>query len=332
MADTNEKSTENVSDYLMTIAPKDFFFDGMVLPVNVYLKIKPGVYLLIGKRGDKANFSALHSFNNPDASVFVKSVDNPKLINFVTELTSKVVTQKNVPESIKAKFISGLAEDAIAEMTKAGFTSTAQLERVSQLLVQLSQSAPAFDSVVKMLESLSGEESRHSMATCMISLVIYEEMDITLPSAHEKIAMAALLHDIGLKLLPKDLMKRPKHLWTAEDVALYEQHPIKSAEMLRDVKDLHSDVLQLIVEHHETSAGTGFPKRIRDVKISQPGKILALANCFANLIFNPLPDSKQYTPDEAIVYIENILGQPYNKQTFLALKNIINRKHLQEKL
>lgn len=37
-------------------------------------------------------------------------------------------------------------------------------------------------------------------------------------------------------------------------------------------------------------------------------------------------DGKSYSPDEAVKYIEDILGQPYNKQVFLALKNILNKK------
>lgn len=316
----------------MAVAPKDFFFDGMVLPVNVYLRIKAGAYLLIGKKGDKSNFTSMHSFNNPSASVFVRLEDNPVLIKYVSELTTKVISQKNVPDAVKAKFISGLADEAISELEKSGFTSTAQLQKVSQILVQLTQTTSAFDDIIKIMQALTSEESKHSMSTCMVALVLCEETEVRLPAAQEKIAMAALLHDVGLKSVPKAILERPRHLWTPEDIALYEQHPIKSAEMLRDVKDLHSDILQIIVEHHENSAGTGFPKKVRDVKISHLGKILALANCFTNLLFSPLPDAKKYTPDEAVNYIENILGQPFNKQTFSALKNVINKKHLQTKM
>lgn len=331
MSDKNEKTTESISDVHMTIVPKDFFFDGMVLPVNVYLKIKAGSYLLIGKRGDKSNFSTMHSFNNPNAIVNVRTADSSVLFSFVADLTSKVVAQKNVPDPVKAKFMSGLADEAVRELEKSNFTSAHQLQKVSQLLVQLTQSTPMFADMIKIMENFSGEESKHSMMTCMIALILCEETDVNLPSAQEKIAMAALLHDVGLKTFPKATLEKPRHLWSNEEIAAYEQHPIKSAEMLRDVRDLHSDILTIIVEHHENSSGTGFPKKIRDVKISHMGKILGLANCFANLLHNPHPDAKRYTPDEAIHYIEDILGQPYNKQTFLALKNVINKKHLEDK-
>lgn len=332
MAEGSDKSTESISDIQMAIVPKEFFFDGMVLPVNVYLRIKAGTYLLIGKKSDKANFSSMHSFNNPQSSVYVRSVDNGNLIRFVTELTSKVVGQKSVPDSVKVKFLSGLADGAIQDLQKAGFVTGAQIQKVSQLLMQMTQQTPLLNDLVKILETLSSEESKHSMATCMVSLLLCEETDVHLPAAQEKIAIAALLHDVGLKQIPKSILETPRHLWSPEDIALYEHHPIKSAEMLRDVKDLHSDILQIIVEHHENSQGTGFPKKIRDVKISHLGKILALANCFTNLLFKTHPDAKIYTPDEAIHYIEDILGQPYNKQTFLALKNIVNKKALQDKM
>lgn len=331
MADTADKSTESISDTQMAIVPKEFFFDGMVLPVNVYLRIKAGSYLLIGKKNDKANFSSMHSFNNPQSSVYVKAIDNSSLIRFVTELTGKVVNQKSVPDAVKLKFLSGLVDGAIDEVQKSGFVTSGQVQKVSQLLMQMTQQSPLLDDLVKILETLPSQEAKHSMSTCMVALLLCEETDVRLPLAQEKIAIAALLHDIGLKQMPKAILDTPRHLWSPDDILAYEHHPIKSAEMLRDVKDLHSDILQIIVEHHENSQGTGFPKKIRDVKISHLGKILALSNCFADLLFRTHPDSKIYTPDEAIHYIEEILGQPFNKQTFLALKNIVNKKAMADK-
>ena len=138
--------------------------------------------------------------------------------------------------------------------------------------------------------------------------------------AQEKVALACLLHDVGLKAVPAAILEKPRHLWTPEELGIYEQHPIRSVELLRDVKDLSSDVLLMIAEHHENSQGTGFPKRLRDVKISPLGKIVVVGNYFANLMFCPENGSKHYTADEAIDYMENILGQPFNRQVFMARK------------
>jgi HD-GYP domain-containing protein (c-di-GMP phosphodiesterase class II) len=102
--------------------------------------------------------------------------------------------------------------------------------------------------------------------------------------------------------------------------------------MLRDLKDVPSDVLLIVAEHHENSQGTGFPKKLRDVKVSPFAKIVILANYFADLVIPQAGEGKIYTPDEAIQYIEDILGQPFNKSAFSALKNSINKKNLLDKV
>jgi HD-GYP domain-containing protein (c-di-GMP phosphodiesterase class II) len=91
------------------------------------------------------------------------------------------------------------------------------------------------------------------------------------------------------------------------------------------------EVLLIVAEHHENAIGSGFPKKMRDIKMSPLSRIVALAQYFSGLLFHPM-DGKSFTPDEAVNYIEEVLGQPFNKPAFLALKNINNKQHLAKKI
>ncbi len=328
---SSNKSFESFPDTEMTEVTKDFFFEGMVLPVPVYLKMTAGTYLIIGKKGDKAAFSNLHAYNNPNVRVFVQKLDQSVLVAYVTQLTSKIVNQKSVPENTKLKFISSLTADAMESLAKSNFTSISKIQKVSQLVQQMSQNMSGMDQLLIILADLQPVESKHAMTTCLVSLLLSEEMHMNQTAVQEKLVMGALLHDVGMKYVPTAILDKPRHLWTPEELQSYEQHPLKGADMLREIKEIPQDVLLIIAEHHENAISTGFPKRMRDVKISPLARIVSLANCFANLLFGSLAQSKCYTPDEAILYIDEIQGQPYNKQAFLALKNIINKKHLADK-
>jgi HD-GYP domain-containing protein (c-di-GMP phosphodiesterase class II) len=99
---------------------------------------------------------------------------------------------------------------------------------------------------------------------------------------------------------------------------------------LRDVKDISMHVLLIVAEHHENAMGLGYPKKQRDIKTSPLAKIVAVGNQMTELMFS-FKGGKIYSPDEAVKYIEDVLGQPYNKQVFLALKNILNKKALADK-
>lgn len=326
------KGFEALPDDSMVEVPKDFFFEGMPLPASVYLKLNPGNYLLIGKKGDKAAFSKMHVYNRPDTVLYVKNLEYVPLIQHVTGMTERVLKEKSVPDAVKIKFLTGLTEDAVNTLEKSGFTSVSKIQKVSHMLIVMAQQMPAFDEAMKILENLPRGNSKHGMTTCLISMLLCEEMNINLPLAQEKVALGALLHDIGLNFVPKAILEKPKHLWTPEEMQTYEQHPLKGIEILREVKDIPSDVILIIAEHHENAQGTGFPKKLRDIKISPLARIVALANYFANLLFDEKTGEKHYTPDEAVAYIDDILGQPFNKQAFLALKNIINKKHLADKV
>lgn len=332
MGEAAKKAFTAIDDIQMTAVARDFFFEGMVLPATIYLRMSAGHYLIIGRKGDKATLSSLQSLKDPNVAIWVKTLDHSVLIDFVTNLTSKVISQKSAPDAVKAKFLNSLTEDSLTSFKDKGFASVPHLEKVSGMLIDLSKSVPAFNDVVQLLMDLPSSESKHAMATCMIALALADEMKVNHRPALEKIALGCLLHDVGLKTVPEATLKKPRHLWTPEDIQAYEQHPIKSVEMLRDIKDISTDVLMIVVEHHENSLGTGFPKKLRDVKISPLGKIVILANYFANLLFNQYHQESSYTPDQAVSYIEDILGQPFNKQAFSALKNIINKKALLDKI
>lgn len=321
----------NFDDHKMVPVAKDFFFEGMPLPVTIFLRMKPTQYLIIGRAGTKASFSHLHALNKDSTKVFVRDKDHSTLINFVTDLTSKVIAKKDMPASVKTKFLSSLALDSLKSFEGKNFANVEQLQKVSGLVVDLAKNVTAFDDTIKLLMDLPESDSKHALTTCFISIMILDEMELTHRPAQEKLALGALLHDVGLKFVPQEILKKPRHLWSPEDLKYYELHPIKSVEMLRDIKDISNDVLLIVAEHHENAAGTGYPKRLRDVKISPLSRIVGVADSFAELLFADREGSKNYSAQEAIIYIDDILGQPFNKQVFTALKNIVNKNHLKNK-
>lgn len=331
MADPVNKGVETIEDRMLIEVPKEFFFEGMILPVNVYLKMKPNSYLVVGKKGEKAHLVDLRAFNQKGSQISVKIADYPILVTFVTQFTNKVVNEKTVPDDIKVKFVAGLVDDAVASLERSGFASVEKIKNVGGIVVKMSQEmSSTFDEISKILATLPQDKSKHAMSTCFLSVMIAEEMKLTQNLTFEKLAMGSMLHDIGLKFIPQEILNKPKHLWSPDELKTYQQHPMQAVEMLRNVKEIPMDVLIIVGEHHENAQGTGYPKKLRDVKISPLSRIVALADTVADLLF-PEAGNKAYKPDEVITYIEDILGQPFNKAAFLALKNLINKKHLADK-
>lgn len=314
-------------DLHMTLVPKNLFFEGMNLPVDIFIRMRLDTYLYIGRAEEKAQFSSLHGFSHPNFSIYVRTEEHEKLISHLSSVTSKLLAHEQIPIKVKTRFISGLVEDAVSSLHEKKFMTASHLRRVAGMVLEMQAQSSVFGEILKVLQEGPPSASSQAMVTCLTSLAIAEEMDITQGIVLEKLAMGSLLHDIGLNFVPEEILSKPRHLWTNAELQTYETHPIKGAEMLQDLKDLPIDVMLIVAEHHENAQGTGFPKKIRDIRISPLSRIVSLSSLFAEQILKT-----QMTSDEAISYIENVLGQPYNRQVFISLKNIVNKTVLSEKI
>lgn len=328
-----DNEVRNLNDADLIEVKKSYFIDGLSFPVTVYLRLSKGHYLILAHANQKTQFTAFASFSNPQSQIFVEKKDYDVLIRFVTTLTEQLIDKPQLSQTTKAKFVQGLTGHVMNMFESKRFSNEQHLGRVSDLVLKFAQNTSGFEEVEKVLAQIPNDDAKHSMATCMVAIMIAEEMEYTQNQVFEKLALASLLHDIGLYHLPnRDFLSKPRHEWTAEEVLMYESHPIRGVEALRDLKEVTQDVLIMIVEHHENALGTGFPKKIRDVKVSPLGRILILANYFADLLFARLETSKNYDAPLAIEFIEDVLGQPFNKQVFRALKNIIIMDEMKKKL
>lgn len=310
---------------------KKNLFDGMTCPSSIYLRVINKKYVKIGNAGEKTLFSTLKGFSNPESRVYVTKDEYPALVDFLASFTEQVVSRKEVPATVRANFLSTVVSDALTSFEDIGVAEYHKLNRVAKMIVDFFDANDSFAEVTKILETMPGEESQHAVAVSLISLMICEEMGITQKTVLEKVSFSAMVHDIGLKMIPDSIKSKPRHEWTLEENKIYETHPFVGVEMLRDLKGVTNDMLLMIIEHHENANGSGFPKRIRDVKTSPLGKILILADFFADLLYGRSTNARLHSADSGIEYIEQVLGQPFNKTAFRALKNIVNKNYMKGK-
>jgi HD-GYP domain-containing protein (c-di-GMP phosphodiesterase class II) len=72
------------------------------------------------------------------------------------------------------------------------------------------------------------------------------------------LAIASLLHDLGLQLFP-DVCDKPNYIFTPDDWAIYYRHPTVGYELLNALDYFSLMERQTVYQHHEFQDGTGFP-------------------------------------------------------------------------
>jgi HD-GYP domain-containing protein (c-di-GMP phosphodiesterase class II) len=102
------------------------------------------------------------------------------------------------------------------------------------------------------------------------------------PDYLRRIAVGAMLHDVGKRFLPKRLLGNPARISCSER-QLLAQHPQKGYEELQGRADLSFGQLMMIYQHHERIDGEGYPVGLVGDEIHPWARLCAVVDTFENL-------------------------------------------------
>ncbi len=311
--------------------PEDFvavskgeFVPGLQVPVDVYLKLSESHFVTVLKEGDKVNFEEMH-FTHKTEWFYVRKSDYHKCVGRALTIAGILIDNVNVSVEKKTIFLTKATETIFKEIEHLGFDYQA-LEHskvVSKSIQTLVDNKPDLNFVVDMMSTLGNDLIRHSMMVSAISVMIARSMNWTMAQNIEKLALGALLHDVGMKELPDDILETPRHAMNRDQLALYESHVHRGVEILRSMPSMSEDIIAICLEHHENAAGQGYPRRLRDFKTNPFARIVALADCFSELVMKTPNNPYPKTAAGALAFIETTMGQPFHKQAFMALKQAL---------
>lgn len=97
------------------------------------------------------------------------------------------------------------------------------------------------------------------------------------PAQVETVRLAALVHDVGLRLLDYERLYKRLNL-TPEEMRGLNEHPLVGAALVEPL--LGADVAQAVLRHHERVDGKGYPSRLTGNQIPLASRILQIADAW----------------------------------------------------
>lgn len=123
---------------------------------------------------------------------------------------------------------------------------------------------------------------KHSITTSILSVILAQNTGIENLNNLNLLGLGAFLHDVGVSQLSFD--PEDKETLSAEERKEIMRHPEMGKRLLDTIKGMRSEVLAIVMQHHEQPNGRGYPNGLKDAEIYPMAKIVAICDTFSALI------------------------------------------------
>jgi HD-GYP domain-containing protein (c-di-GMP phosphodiesterase class II) len=153
----------------------------------------------------------------------------------------------------------------------------------------------------------------HSVNVAIYALKMAEDLGFSKKQKLE-VAMAALLHDVGMAVIPDKILYKQEKL-SQQEVEILRERPNYSYKILRSFGDGFAYLAESAAQVYERVDGSGYPRAIQGDEIHEYAQIIGLLDMYEALIHSR-PQREKMTHFTAVKEIIN------------TCKNRFQRKHL----
>ncbi len=157
----------------------------------------------------------------------------------------------------------------------------------------------------------------HSVNVAIYCLKMAEDLGFSKNQKME-VAMAALLHDVGMAVIPDKILYKQEKL-TQQEIDILRERPNYSYKILRSFGDGFAYLAESAAQVYERIDGSGYPRAMKGDEIHEYAQIIGLLDMYEALIHSR-PQREKLTHFTAVKEIIN------------TCKNRFQRKHLKSLL
>jgi HD-GYP domain-containing protein (c-di-GMP phosphodiesterase class II)/ActR/RegA family two-component response regulator len=317
-------ATMNVDDNFCKVPLAEFINTGKI-SYSVYHRLDKNKYIKIAHRGEDLESSRIGKYKTKGLKdLYLTKIDFAKFVNPNLDLMKSSEPEERVTTLKKEKFliftaklirnqifINGVDKDVFASATE-----------FVQTILRLVQEQPATFNLLESLNRHSDHLYAHALGVSVYGVILAREIGWQSSAELYKVSMAGFFHDIGLKMIPKELSEKTRVEMTNKDKGIYESHTQHGMDLVKHLPGSLEEIVTACHQHHEDGLGNGYPLKLVGSQIAPMARIIGLVDTFCELTITR-PGLKKLTAPEAIsAIIEK--GRAFDPDYVSALKVIFN--------
>ena len=244
---------------------------------------------------------------------------------YCDHLRENVLTDESLPPVQRYVVLREATRSVFTETMRGGCSDSAVrvTDELSQEMVETicTNKLLLFDLFDVMAHDYS--TFTHATNVCTYCLLFAAELGIRDQRELIAIGQGALLHDIGKRYIPLDLLRKPGRL-TVEEKEVVKQHVSRGFRDLCHREDVQWGQLMMIYQHHERCDGRGYPTGLVRTEIHEWGRLCAIADVF-DALTRPRPYRRPSVSRDVLKYLDRQAGHGFDEEMVQCWIAIITR-------
>lgn len=183
-----------------------------------------------------------------------------------------------------------------------------ELEELLDFLVISNEDEKKYRDMILFCMGFKGRRFGEEAAMCQkICDVIAEKMYLT-KNQRERLQYASLIHDLGMLMLPTELIEAPRKLNREETEQINSHTQIVESQLKRILPE---EIVEIARTHHERGNGSGYPRRLKVQDMNLLQRILQVADAIT-----AMSSVRSYRKERTQTEIERILKEGVANSAF----------------
>ena len=306
----------------------DDFISGKHIRFTIFVRLSATKYVKIAHQGEDLDVMRVRLLKEKGIRyLYLLKPDFQEYIRFNLGLVDAVRVNSTISPEKKMNFLKHTGEIILERL----FTDEIETDAFNNAKVMLESTvnflADSRDTLA-LLESLNNHADflyAHCLAVSLYSSMIAKQIGWHSPQTLYKVSMGGLLHDVGLKEIDRSILEKSRSTLTLDELRSMETHPTRGTELLGRDASIPSDVLQIILQHHERDQGTGYPAGLIKNRIHPLARLIGMVDEFCELLLQA-PGYMGTKPRDAFKRLLFVHSNSFDPQYMLGLKKLLQIK------
>jgi HD-GYP domain-containing protein (c-di-GMP phosphodiesterase class II) len=270
-----------------------------ILPYHIYIKQEKN-FVIIVEAGTLIDDIVYHALKAQKALYFSKKDIDKRKPGFQNLELYIEYAKDNPKYCIKLLYkTSELFFDKFFSSKKNEFNSENVISIIKSIVFLIEHNKNFVKENVSYLKD-DNLIAHHSLQVCIYAL----NLGILLKMKHDDLidlGIASYLHDVGMKIIGKDLMLKNSSL-SVQELETMHKHCLYSVQIVM-YNNIHGhNIIKGIKHHHENYDGTGYPDGLGQKDIGQFASIISISDVF-DALTSQRPYRDKMSSYDALVYM-----------------------------